>query len=241
MLLDILSRRAERLEASAVKSHLDVLEAAGCSRQILTLYVGLIESLPQLSAQWTKRFGSLEERRTLSRNLADTASRLEAISMRGTQSISTTEASRATRTDWIPDEVIGDVANAIHPELGQFSAERMIGTLRFYSNMLTLPERLLHDQDWPFEHVLRYALSALVERATGSPHDASVAALLAYAIPGSGGYTADAHRKWRERNAELLEQQFFPAVDLLASAAETLRKMETAGRSTAGDTPQFKP
>ena len=70
-------------------------------------------------------------------------------------------------------------------------------------------------------------------RVTCSPNHESVAALLAHVLPASGGYTADAHRKWRERGCDKIEQQFFPMVDWLVSAGRTFDEIEaTAERDS---------
>ena len=138
-----------------------------------------MESLPELFSRWTATFGSLKERKRMSGALSRVASTIEKRSV-----LSSTEVSDGVvHGSTVPLQFVLDLAAVLHHDLGQFSAERVIATLRFYSKMLLVPELITNDPELPLEDTLKYALSGYVEHMTGESHDDSVAAVLAHGLP----------------------------------------------------------
>jgi hypothetical protein len=104
-------------------------------------------------------------------------------------------------TDWTPIE-----------KLGRLTPDRPCGELRVYAKLLRF-ERLLSDltevQSAP--QLLRYVLTAYVERATNRPHHGAVISLIADARSGTYGETT--HKLWRRRNFERINQHLSVVID----------------------------
>ena len=119
----------------------------------------------------------------------------------------------------------------MHHDLGQFSAERVIATLRFYSKMLLFPKLITNDPELPLEDTLKYALSGYVEHMTGESHDDSVAAVLAHALPSGSGYSASAHRMWLSRYYAELERRHLNIVDFTVAQSNLLTRLTADEKS----------
>src|SRR5205807_4146772 len=78
------------------------------------------------------------------------------------------------------------------------------GTMRQYADAWEIARSQFGPKKRPLWALSKALIVAYVTRATGSPHDEEVSALIAAATDTS--YSTDAHRQWRSENARLIER-----------------------------------
>src|SRR5262249_33354114 len=166
----------------------------GCVPEVLATFLGLIRFAPRMNELWSETLGRIDRRQKALRLLAKAAEALK---------------------DFYIEFPVPANANTPIAKTGQNWAPSILSEIESHNQKWALFDLVAAEAKVnSIPEMAKYLLVAYVKRATGRFHDRNASALLGE-ILGSVNYDEVAHRMWRNRNYERLEQALSMCSDLL--------------------------
>jgi hypothetical protein len=215
-------RKREVLVQWTSEADFDELCREGCSEVSLALALWAIEASQSIEQRWRKTVPSARRRKQIVRILEKAADVLE--ELQNSFSAAILEGVKKSLPEDLRKSVnlesgILNIVSNMKPKWPQNAPAphpaNTIRALRLYARVLSMFHAISEEtQAHSSDSIPKYLISAYVKRATGDFHDAQVSALIGSAL-GSGTYDETAHRMWRSRNYEPLEEECSSLVELL--------------------------
>jgi hypothetical protein len=195
---------AEGLTSPGARDEFAELCAAGCFPQVLAALVLILRRAPALEKFWEEMVGNPANRAKATRALEDAAQTFESV-----------------YADVI---ALGADAEVELSKVGRFPIPRIVSELRFHIRFINFAQLLGADTEThsPGE-LAKYVISGYARHMTGDFHDRCVSGLIGEVIH-SDRYTEDAHRMWRHRHYERLENHYSWMVKLLVAASVVMEQ-----------------
>lgn len=172
----------------------DELRDEGCAPPILALILKLYRASPDLEQLWIEVAGAKSKRTKVAKQLELAAEMLEDVYPKS-----------LTECDTTPQQV--------WDSMGHIAPQQLISGLWFYADALKLDQKLADEtESRSIREFAMYLLSSYVLQVTGDWRDRNVSALLSN---GDDIRTEEAHRMWRNRNYDRLNQHFIGVTEIV--------------------------
>ncbi|MGH9438239.1 MAG: hypothetical protein ACRD22_10170 [Terriglobia bacterium] len=173
---------------------------AGCLSKGLAALVFVLQRVPVFESVWTELVGDPANRVKTAASLEIAAQTLEKLYGAFIESETQTHTESFTK-------------------MGRIPISNLVSELRLHVKVINAASMLSVDTEArSLGQVARYLLTAYVKQMTGDFHDRSVSGLIAELL-GSPDYNEVAHRMWRRRNYERLDQHCAWMANILAVAS----------------------
>jgi hypothetical protein len=178
-----------KLASPGAKDDFIELCETGCFQPILAGIVMFLRNAPRLEAFWTQMIGHPDNREKAIRTLESAAQTLENLFSGVIESENEGKSLELER-------------------IGRLPVSRVVNELRFYTRLVNSASSISAETETrsPAE-LAKYLLSSYVRSMTGRFHDRSVSGLVGE-VSGLPEYNEVAHRMWRTRNYERIDQHF---------------------------------
>ena len=177
--------QARELKRLGAEGDYQKLCATGCTAQVLTLIISLVQFAPFVEEIWTRADGGTSRREKLTRALEHAATVLEEFR----------DTSDCAQTKKLRQQI-----DELSLRFGLIPPSRLASQLRMYSRAVNFVGELSGRLETrSFRELSKYFLTGYVRRATGKFQDKHVSGILA-AVAGPPGYNEVAQRMWRNRN-----------------------------------------
>jgi len=187
--MDLAEEQKQELTSPGAREDFIELCEAGCLQLVLAGIFGLLRYSPFLERFWTEMVGRPDSREKATRTLDGAVQTLEHLF-----------------GDVITLEKEGKSKELA--KIGRLPVSQVVSEIRLYIRFINFATTLSADTETrsPVE-LSKYLLSSYVLGMTGRFHDRSVATLVGEAS-GSSEYNEEAHRMWRNRNYERIDEHF---------------------------------
>jgi hypothetical protein len=196
----------------------DELCNQGCTPIPLAMTVELFRPLQSLETKWRAVTGSKRQREQKIHALERAANALE-ILQRSIADVVTSdlrESFDADLLEWFRKEIINPSTLDKDWDLPVPHPATTIRALRLYASTLRMFEFLSAELQIDSTTTLaKYLISAYVEKATGTFHDANVSSLIGASMKTT--YEETAHRMWRSRNYQRINSELSWSAPLLVA------------------------
>jgi hypothetical protein len=187
--MNLAEEEKQNLASPGAREEFIELCEAGCFQPILAGIVMLLRNGALLEAFWTEMVGHPDNREKTTRTLEGAALTLENLF-----------------SGVIASENEGKSAEL--DRIGRLPVSRLVSELRFHSRLVNSASSISAETETrsPAE-LAKYLLSSYVRSMTGRFHDRSVSGLVGE-VSGLPEHNEVAHRMWRTRNYERIDQHF---------------------------------
>lgn len=210
--------KRDSLRDFAAETCFDDLCRAGCKALPLAVAVALMQPLHSFEKKWREITGSARQReqtiRTIEKAVTSLGELLGTLAdavvadWRGSIDTDLLEKCRNEIIDPTKLLVPWPVSAVPHPAT-------TINALRVYASALRMFDSIAEDAGIGSSDMFsKYLVSAYVYRATNSFHDANVSALIGVGLH-IDSYDETAHRMWRHRNFERIDQHLSGLIEML--------------------------
>jgi hypothetical protein len=186
---DLSAEQKQALTSPGAREDFAELCTDGCFPIALAALVVLLRNSPQLESYWAELAGRPENREKSARNLEQTIKTLESLF-----------------GNVIASEDAGKNSELL--KIGRLPISQVISELRLHIRFINFAATLRADTEVrsPVE-LTKYLLTSYVRAMTGRFHDKNVSGLVQELL-GLADYGEVAHRMWRARNYERIDQHF---------------------------------
>jgi hypothetical protein len=218
MWTDWAKSKRDSLKEWSAEGNFDGLCESGCAPLILAVTVASFRPLGAFERQWRLIVGNSRKRDQKVLALEKAATALEELQNSFAVAVVSTEQGslQPEILQWLRQELTcpSDLATTWPKSAPAPHPATVIRALRLYASFLGMFEAIADESHVGTTDTLsRYFVSAYVKRSTGGFHDEDVSALISATLRNS--YDETAHRVWRSRNYERIDQELSGLVELL--------------------------